>query len=146
MKHLKSTVGILALSLVLLLSACGGKGNAPKDPSEILGQWKQTNSNSKDTFHGAVITDDTIEIYWVSDGGDTRSLYWAGSYVAPENLDSEYTWDSENDHDKTGMGWLASSDDTKTFTYKDGVISYEASALGSTTTVKLEKEDWGFPG
>ena len=35
---------------------------------------------------------------------------------------------------------LASSDDTKEFTYKDGVISYEASAMGSTKTVKLEKK------
>ena len=31
-------------------------------------------------------------------------------------------------------------DETKEFTYKDGVISYEASAMGSTKTVKLEKK------
>lgn len=38
------------------------------------------------------------------------------------------------------MALLASGDDTKDFTFKDGVISYEASAMGTTTTVKLEKQ------
>ena len=33
------------------------------------------------------------------------------------------------------------SNETKEFTYKDGVISYEASAMGTTKTVKLEKQD-----
>ena len=34
---------------------------------------------------------------------------------------------------------MASGDDTKAFTYKEGVISYEASALGVTATINLEK-------
>ena len=35
---------------------------------------------------------------------------------------------------------LASSDDTKEFTYKDGQLTYEASALGTTMTMRLEKK------
>lgn len=35
---------------------------------------------------------------------------------------------------------LALSDDTKAMTYKKGVLSYQASALGTTTTIKLEKK------
>lgn len=31
-------------------------------------------------------------------------------------------------------------DDTKDFKYDNGVLSYEASALGSTTTIKLERK------
>lgn len=134
--------GALILSMAIVLSACGEKKQTINDPAEIPGQWKQTNSSSKDSFQGAVITEDTIEIYWVSDGGETTSLYWAGSYVAPGSIDSEYTWDSENDNEKTDSSWFASPDDTKTFTYKNGIISYEASALGTTTTIKLEKQDW----
>jgi len=38
------------------------------------------------------------------------------------------------------MALLASSDDTKEFTYKDGVISYEASAMGTTKKVELTKK------
>lgn len=35
---------------------------------------------------------------------------------------------------------LASGDDTKTITFEDGELSYSASALGTTTTVRLEKQ------
>ena len=83
---------------------------------------------------------DLIEINWVSDGGNTKSLYWAGTYVAPTEPTNDYAWTSENDKEKTGMALLASSDDTKEFTYKDGVISYEASAMGTTKKVELTKE------
>ena len=71
---------------------------------------------------------------------DTKSLYWAGSYIAPESAVTEYSWTSENDTEKTGSALLASGDDTKEFTYKDGVISYEASAMGTTKTMKLTKQ------
>lgn len=79
-------------------------------------------------------------IYWVSDNGDTKSLYWSGSFIIPTTADEPYTWDSKNDHSKTGSAMLASSDDTKTMTYQNGVLSYEASAMGTTTKVKLEKQ------
>jgi hypothetical protein len=79
-------------------------------------------------------------IYWVSDNGDTKLLYWAGSFVAPTTVDEPYVWTSENDHNKTDNAMLASSDDTKTMTYQSGVLNYEASALGTTTTIKLEKQ------
>lgn len=68
------------------------------------------------------------------------SQYWAGSFDAPTTADEPYTWESENDKDQTDMAILASGDDTKTFTYQDGVISYEVSAMGVTQTVKLEKQ------
>ena len=32
----------------------------------------------------AAITADTITIQWVSDNGDTKSLYWKGTYTAPD--------------------------------------------------------------
>ena len=51
-----------------------------------------------------------------------------------------YKWTFQNDHSKTGSAMLASSDATKTMTYQKGVLSYETFALGTTTTVKLEKK------
>ena len=106
----------------------------------LTGQWKQVNSNSKDSWQSAIITADTIEVYWVSDGGETTSLYWAGTYVAPTVAEGPYTWTSVNDKEKTDVAMLASGDDTKVFTYKNGQLSYSVSALGTTTTVKLEKQ------
>lgn len=138
--------GVLALALSLaLLTACGkadassGKTeDTPPAPPDLTGEWKQTNSGSDDSWQAATITGDTIEVYWVSDGGDTKSLYWAGTYIAPETADEPYTWASENDKSKTSNALLASGDDTKEFAYQDGVLSYDVSALGTTTTVKLE--------
>lgn len=137
---------VLALCLCFALAACGGGGSqesetpeTPAQPLDLTGEWKQVNSNSEDSWQSATITGDAIEVYWISDGGDTKSLYWAGSYVAPVTSEESYTWDSANDAEKTATALLASSDETKTFTYEAGQISYEVSALGTTTTVRLEK-------
>ena len=127
----------LCAILLLSLTACGGKKS--KEPADLTGQWKQSNSSSKDSYMTATISGDTIEIYWTSETDDSKSLYWAGTFTDPTTADEPYVWTSENDHSKTDTALLASMDDTKEFTYQKGVISYSASALGTTTTVKLEK-------
>ena len=135
---------LLTTMAALTITACGGdnsatKEEAPAQPLVLTGEWKQVNSNSEDTYHIAVIQDDAIEINWVMEEDDTKALYWAGTLVAPETADEPYTWDSENDKEKTDMALLASGDDTKTFTYENGQLSYDASMMGVTQTVKLEK-------
>ncbi|MDP4119981.1 MAG: hypothetical protein Q8876_02875 [Bacillota bacterium] len=111
-----------------------------KQVPDLAGNWKQANSKSDDSYQVATISSDTIEIYWVSDNGDTKSLYWAGSFIAPTTTNEPYTWNSKNDHNKTDSAMLASSDDTKTIKYENGVLSYETSIMGTTTTIKLEKQ------
>ena len=141
-------VGLCVIMLIAVFVGCSstktGSGNesgtAEKQIPDLTGEWKQVNSKSVDSYQSATITGDTIEIYWVSDNGDTKSLYWAGSFVAPTTADEPYSWDSENDHSKTESAMLASTADTKTMTYQNGVLSYEASAMGTTTIVKLEKQ------
>lgn len=134
------------LTLVLMLSLCAcskdsapAPSNEPATPPDLTGEWKQINSNSDDAWQAATITGDTITINWVSDGGDTKSLYWAGTFTAPTTADEPYSWDSANDKEQTSKALLASGDETKTFTYANGQLSYEASALGTTVTVKMEK-------
>ena len=137
--------GVLATLLVSMLAACGANstGNEvkqdPPTPPDLTGEWKQTNSNSEDAWQSAKIADDFIEVYWVSDSGETKSLYWAGTYTAPTTADEPYIWQSENDKAQTGTALLASGDDTKSFTYQGGVLSYDVTAMGVTQTVKLEK-------
>lgn len=117
-----------------------GSNTSEKEIADLTGEWKQENSKSDDSYQSATIVDDTITIYWVTDNGDTKSLYWAGSFVAPTDSTEPYSWDSKNDHSQTENALLASSDDTKTMTYENGILSYEASAMGTTTTVKLKKQ------
>ena len=143
-------VGMLAVSA----TACGRSNDSssdpdsasnsseqleePEEPTDLTGTWKSEENDG--SYQEAVITTDRIEINWVSDGGDTKSIYWSGTYDAPIEAVDEYSWTSERNKEETDTALLASTDDTKDFTHKDGVISYEASALGTTKTVELTKE------
>lgn len=146
MKHIVSIVLVMA---ALCLTACGSapaqqavpvpsEEPTPAPAPDLSGEWKQINADA-DTYHAAAISGDSIEIYWVNPANDTKSLYWAGTFTAPQDGAEPYVWQSTNDKDKTSHALLASSDDEKTFTYEGGVISYEAAAMGVTKTVKLEK-------
>lgn len=135
---------VLAMALLVGLVGCGQKSDEDKDatsnmPPNLTGEWKQINSNSEDSYQEATITGDVIEIYWVYNGGDTKALYWSGTFIEPTTSDEPYSWVSKNDHEKTDLALLASGDDTKKFTYEDAQISYSASALETTTIVRLEK-------
>ena len=114
------------------------KTEEAKEPTNLTGTWKSEENNG--SWQEAVISNDRIEINWVSDNGDTKSIYWIGTYEAPTEAVDEYVWTSDRNKEETDNALLASTDDTKEFTYKSGVLSYEASALGTTTTVKMEKE------
>lgn len=105
------------------------------------GTWKSIDNESDDAWQEAVIDGDTITIDWVSDGGDTKSLYWAGTVDSTDGktVEDVFAWDSVNDTEQTSKAILASGDETKAFTYQDGQISYEASAMGTTKTVRLER-------
>lgn len=112
---------------------------APAEPLDLTGEWKQTNSNSEDSYQAATISGDVIEVNWVNEADSTTAIYWVGTYDAPTEDVAEYMWDSVNDTSKTENALLASSDQTKTFTFKDGVLSYELTAMGVTMTVEMSK-------
>lgn len=134
---------MMALGLLVSLAACGGApaGSEQATPPDLTGVWQQINSNNEEFYQKAQIQGDVIEIYWVdtSMGTETLSLYWSGTFTPPETGDKTYTWESQRDKDKTDMAILASTDDTKTFTYSKNQISYEVSVDGETATIKLEK-------
>lgn len=134
---------LVALLICMSFTACGNSGPAEetKQPPSLIGEWKQINSQSEDSYQSAIITADTIEVYWISDGGDTKSLYWAGSFSAPTTTEDAFILTSENDREKTDSAILASTSDIKEFTFSNGQISYEVSALGTTTTVRMEKQE-----
>ena len=106
---------------------------------DLAGDWEQTNKNSDTNYQIATITENTIEVYWMDSSTDTKSLYWAGTVSIPDGAGTTFSWDSENDTEKTSNALLASGDETKTFSYDNGQLSYDVTAMGITQTVKLEK-------
>lgn len=152
---------LLILSMSTLLVSCGSnkttektstdsskteenaQEEVPEQPTDLSGVW--ASEENEGSYQEAIITDSTIEINWISDGGKTRSIYWVGSYEAPTEAIDEHSWISERDKEKTDSALLASTDDTKTFSYKNGIISYEVSALGTSTTLNLSQTSNDIP-
>lgn len=130
---------IIMLAVMMTFTFIGCSKNS--EPVDLTGEWIQSNSSSKDSWQEATISENEIEINWITDNGDTKSLYWDGTYTAPTETGDSYSWISENDTSKTTSALLASTDKTKQFKYENGTISYEVSALGTMTTVKLERKD-----
>ena len=112
---------------------------------DLTGQWKQVNSETEDSFYGAVIDGDKIELHRVSDDGGTRYLYWAGSYVPPEIVEDSYSWVSQVGSRRTDSEAIAASEGTKVFTYENGQLSCSVKNDGEEAVVLMEKEEWA-PG
>lgn len=148
---MKKLIAPIALGAALALTGCAGAGStsngaadskavqeAPKI-RDLTGGWKQSNPNSEKSYQQATITADKMTVEWVTDGGNTTSIYWVGTFAAPTDASEPYTWTSKRDAAATKSALLASSDATKDFKYEGGTISYKVSALGTTTTVNLKK-------
>lgn len=142
--------GVLATAL--LVGGCSGPDGSSPDQSsaeqesavsDLTGVWSDKNVNSEDAWMEAVITEGTISIDWVSDGGDTRGVYWVGTFDPKVEGALPQDVVSERNVEETDGALLASSDDTKEFTYDDGKLSYSQSAMGVTMTIALEKQSAG---
>lgn len=152
MKAMKIAAIATSAALALTLAGCasdGGSTDGGQQPAQaeqkaklsLDGKWKQTNSNDpENAWMAATIEGDTITVNWVSDGGDTESIFWVGSYEAPDTTDDAYDFTSTRDAAATDNALLASTDDTKDFSYSNGVLSYKVTMMGTSTTVKLERE------
>ncbi|MEW1980765.1 DUF5067 domain-containing protein [Citricoccus sp. NPDC079358] len=140
---------VLALGLAGCASGSMDSGTAAASPAaatsqeaaqlDLTGEWEQAGAAGEGnaSIQSATIVDDTITVYWINDG--EKALYWAGTAELPEGAEGSFTFDSENDTSKTDTALLASSDNTKTFTFEDETLSYEVSALGETWTAELQQ-------
>lgn len=149
----KITVAVAGAALAFTLGACSGQpqGNATnqqqaapveqKKPLDLTGKWHATNSadESSATFE-AEIKDNVITIYFVDKKADTKSLYWQGTAPAPDTTDDKYNFTSQADTDALSKSLFGSQDKTKDFKYENGVLSFDFSALGTTKTIKMERE------
>ena len=151
------TTLILCTVIVVSLMACSSSGSSSspsgekesaaqesekqeeikQEPLDLTGNWVQKDAEGSESYMAGYIKDDVIEVFWISDGGKTGNLYWSGSYAVPTEPGDSYTWDSANDKIKTDYALLASSDDTKTFSYENGEISYSVSMMGQTALISL---------
>ena len=88
----------------------------------------------------AEIKDGTITIYLVNKKEDTKMLYWQGTVPTPDTTEDKYDFTSEADTEALSQSLLGSQDKTKDFKYENGVLSFDFTALGTTKTIKMERE------
>ena len=110
------------------------------EPLDLTGEWKQTNSNSEDSYQTATITGEQITVDWVNAADSTKAVFWIGSYVAPTEDTEAHSWDSQGDVAQMETAIMASGDTAKAFTFKGGVLSYELTAMGVTMTVEMSRQ------
>ena len=142
-----------ALALSSALSACGtnptnnsSNGNDPSSAqvesdekaqaAPVLdGKWRQVGlAEGAGGIIGTIDTD-TIAIWVKTENGDV--IYWCGSFEAPKD-GNPYSWTSKADKaNLTEM--LASKEDTKDFSYKDGKLSFDFVIQGTATPVEMEQ-------
>ena len=155
---MKKFVAPLVLSVALVLTGCSGAETASPNSEtpaashtaeptpvvetppipDLVGGWKS--DAAEGSYQQATITGNAITVDWVSDGGATVSVYWVGTFQAPTDTTEPYVWTSQRAAAATDGALLASTDDTKEFTYAEGTISYAVSALGTTRTVALHQD------
>lgn len=128
---MRKTLALLfiVLTTVCALAACGSKDPGPAP--DLTGDWVQPSED--EWYHIATIDGDQIEIFWYLPSLERKELYWSGTFTPPTDGKEPYTWESSNNYTKEEMDaeyrfHRTSREETKTFSYKDGVISYNVTA------------------
>jgi len=148
-KHLITglVAAVLAVAAFLAFSPLGlggvKAGASPEKTSDdkpktmnFIGKWHQIEGNPN-ALMTAEITYGAIQINMRLDGSD--NVYWLGTFDTDMTDIQHFTMISVGDQDAMANKIFASQDPTKTFTYSGGVLSFDFTMLGSTTTVRLSK-------
>lgn len=135
--------------LVLIVALCGcstsdsAKTSAqvvsasPETPVNLEGEWKSVTDTGGTTLMFATIENDSIVVKIVSD--DVSSLYWKGTFFAPQKDGNTLRVESAADKAALDASLMGSGADAKTFTYKNKQLSFDFTALGTTRTIKMER-------
>jgi hypothetical protein len=140
-KHI--AIILAAIIVYILTSACSSEHGTtspaalplPPVVATMDGHWHQTKNDIADVVMSADVTENVISIRMRFRG--VEDLYWLGSFDSvgmTQNLQMTSTADVE-----LASSLFGSHDSTKVFKYVNGVLSYEFTMLGKTTTVNLAR-------
>ncbi len=90
---------------------------------DLTGNWCDGAVENGEPGVAAYITDSEMRIYFVSDKPTVYTPYRFGDYTVEEGKDS-FSWTSTNNLSMDTDYPLYSSDETKDFTYNNGIISF----------------------
>ena len=135
---------LVGAALAVGLSACETKEHHDQrtvvDQVVVFdGHWTDDNDpNQGDSSKiSAVIKDGDIRINLEST--DSSALFWKGTFPKASQGPTKFV--SQADVKALSESLLGSSDKKKTFTYEDGVLTFDLSMMGVTRHVHLEKQE-----
>jgi len=132
-------LGILVASVTWIVArpANGQLRSTPNIMQSLEGIWTTPSNDS--VVMTAEIKQNMITIMWGSkDDKSFSSLYWRGSFLYPAQFDDGTTVLSHGDVEPMKASLMGSQDTAKTFTYKDGKLSFKFTAMGVTRALQLE--------
>lgn len=136
---MRKVLALLAIVVsIFTLASCGTSHGASvsKTAISLTGEWHQVNSNP-DGWMTASISGESIQVNLK--GRDSSSIFWLGTFETHRRWADKFKVVSIGDQDAMRWDITASNEKTKTFTYDHGILSFEFSAVGSTTTVRMKK-------
>lgn len=135
-----------ALVAVLAVTLIGCSASTARTDSsgnlDLSGWWIQENPTSDEEWMSARIVGNSIEVYWVEDGGSVRQLFWNGTYESADGTPAQFEWTSmastpSDDVDTSRLSGLGE----KTFKYENGTISFDVTVNGESEVIELISED-----
>lgn len=123
----------LPLLLVLVFSLVGCDDN---EPTDLTGHWTTADDASSPEMF-ASIADGAIVIQWHDDISGDTALYWKGTFVT--EAEDEDNIVSVGDVEAMSHALLASGEESKTFTYEEGEITFDLTMMGITQLIVLQK-------
>lgn len=120
----------IVITLACFFAFSGGSSASQNVSVNLNGTWHQSSNDTSPVDMTADVVDGHIEIFMASSVVD--GLYWSGTFVSDINSNPA-TVVSVADKDEL------SQDPTKTFTYKNGELSYSFTMLGVTDTIHLSR-------
>lgn len=108
------------------------------NPSSLIGDWHQTNGSETGTGFTAEISAGGIQINYPTRDG-SGGIFWLGTFDGTKKSAGSFKVQSKPDPDGMANNLLASNEKIKTFSYKDGVISFDFSILKMHTTIHMTK-------
>lgn len=160
---MKKLISCMLLLLLFSLTACGENSASSEEPPtsepetapepvsepepevnalDLTGQWKEVSPESEDSYYGAVINGDKIELHWVCDDGGTRYLYWSGSYIPPETEEETYSWTSQVGQRRIDREAMAAGEGFIKFYYYNNQLSCNITKQGTERVLYMEQDEW----
>ena len=142
---MKQRIIPLMAALCLLLAACGPKETDYGPPPDLTGKWGKPTEGANWYFTGT-ITEDVIKVEWYQPVYNETYLYWEGTFTPPEDGREPYSWESSTLHtveelESSRNFNRATREQTKTFTYENGKITFIVTAGHLRTAHSIERAD-----